>query len=133
MDDKWRTVTILFPVFVFLQVLHIFEEIWAQIYVISPFKSLMPYLIAASFVLMASLLFQMGVLLKARWAIIGAGVVLTITGIYNPIIHGIGWAITSQYFQGIGAGIFTGIPMMIFSWFLLGKVINVLINKATVC
>lgn len=48
MDEKWRTVTILFSAFVFMQVLHIFEEIWAEIYVISPFKTLLPYLVAAS-------------------------------------------------------------------------------------
>lgn len=115
MDEKWRTVTILFSAFVFMQVLHIFEEIWAEIYVISPFKTLLSYLVAASFVLMASLLFQMGVLQKARWVMIGAGVVVLITGIINPLVHGIGWAVTGQYFQGIGAGTFTGIPMLVFS------------------
>ncbi len=124
MDEKWRTVTILFPAFVFLQVINIFEEIWAHIYVISPFKTLLPYLVAASFVLMASLLFQMGVLQKARWAMIGAGVVVLISGIINPLMHGIGWAVTGQYFQGIGAGTVTGVPMLVFSVFLLGKIIS---------
>lgn len=129
MDEKWRTVTILFPAFVFMQVLHIFEEVWAEIYVISPFKTLLPYLVAASFVLMASLLFQMGVLQKARWAMIGAGIVVLITGILNPLVHGIGWAVTGQYFQGIGAGTFAGIPMLVFSGVLLGKILICIARK----
>jgi hypothetical protein len=122
MDEKWRVVTILFPAFVFFQAIHIFEEIWAEIYVISPFKTLLPYLFAASFVLMASLLFQMGVFQKARRAMIGAGVVVLITGILNPLVHGIGWAVTGQYFQGIGAGTVTGVLMLVFSGFLLFKI-----------
>ncbi len=95
-------------VLVFIQILHIFEEIAMEAYTLIPKGSLSKYLLAASGLVTLS----MGTLLLILFELVVGyyfGLVVSVLAIGNFLIHTIG-LIKNKKFKGtLAAGFFTGI------------------------
>jgi hypothetical protein len=97
-----------YTILMFLQTVHIFEEIAARAYELV--GSLNKYLLAASLLLSVSysglILMLMGVrfgtLLVAFGGLLALG---------NGIIHLVGYVKTGSYTASLGSGVFSGIPL----------------------
>jgi len=112
-------------VLVFIQILHIFEEIAMEAYTLIPKGSLSKYLLAASGLVTLS----MGTLLLILFELVVGyyfGLVVSVLAIGNFLIHTIG-LIKNKKFKGtLAAGFFTGIllgGMGVFTFILLIQVI----------
>lgn len=93
---------------ILLQVFHIFEEIAGRAYELA--GSLRTYLLAASVLVTLNVLF-LALIVLDLWAGYILGIVGATIAIGNGLVHLIGYARTGSYRQGIGAGLFTGIPL----------------------
>ena len=114
---------ILYLMMLFLQTVHIFEEIGFKAYEVV--GSLNKYLLAASFLVFASYLPLILILLDIR-----AGYYLAFFGailaLGNGIIHLIGYVKTKSFRGTVGAGVFSGIPLGIIGGIVLINLISIL-------
>ena len=112
-------------VLVFIQILHIFEEIAMEAYTLIPKGSLSKYLLAASGLVTLSMVTLLMILFEL---VVGYyfGLVVSVLAIGNFLIHTIG-LIKNKKFKGtLAAGFFTGIllgGMGVFTFILLIQVI----------
>lgn len=113
---------ILYLIMLFLQTVHIFEEIGFKAYEVV--GSLNKYLIAASFLVFASYLPLILILLDIR-----AGYFLAffaaILALGNGIIHLIGYIKTKSFRGTVGAGVFSGIPLGIIGGIVLIQLLSI--------
>jgi len=113
---------ILYLIMLFLQTVHIFEEIGFKAYEVV--GSLNKYLLAASFLVFANYLPLVLILLDIR-----AGYYLAffaaILALGNSIIHLIGYIKTKSYRGTLGAGVFSGIPLGIIGGIVLVNLISI--------
>jgi hypothetical protein len=107
----------------FLQTIHIFEEIGMKAY--EMVGSLNKYLIVASFLVFASYLPLILILLD-----INAGYYIAFFSAFlalgNGIIHLIGYIKTKSFRGTIGAGVFTGIPLGIIGGLVLIQLFSII-------
>ena len=113
---------ILYLIMLFLQTVHIFEEIGFKAYEVV--GSLNKYLIAASFLVFASYLPLILILLdiKAGYFLAFFGALLALG---NGIIHIIGFIKTKSFRGTVGAGVFSGIPLGIVGGIVLVNLISI--------
>jgi hypothetical protein len=113
---------ILYLMMLFLQTIHIFEEIGFKAYEIA--VSLNKYLWVASFLVFASYLPLVLILLEFK-----AGYYLAffaaILALGNGIIHLIGYIKTNSYRGTLGAGVFSGVPLGIIGGIVLVNLISI--------
>lgn len=113
---------ILYLIMLFLQTVHIFEEIGFKAYEVV--GSLNKYLIAASFLVFASYLPLILILLDIR-----AGYFLAffaaILALGNGIIHLIGYIKTKSFRGTVGSGVFSGIPLGIIGGIVLIQLLSI--------
>ncbi len=99
---------ILYLIMLFLQTVHIFEEIGFKAYEVV--GSLNKYLIVASFLVFASYLPLILILLDIK-----AGYFLAffaaILALGNGVVHILGYIKTKSFRGTVGAGVFSGIPL----------------------
>ena len=110
---------------ILLQVFHIFEEIAGRAYeLVGPLRT---YLFAASGLVTFNVLFLALIILDLR-----AGYLLGLVGatiaIVNGLVHLIGYARTGSYRQGIGAGLFTGVPLALAGAAVLAQLVQAIAN-----
>ena len=110
---------------ILLQVFHIFEEIAGRAYELA--GSLRKYLLVASLLVTLNVLFLALIVLDLR-----AGYILGLIGstiaIGNGLAHLIGYAKTRSYRQGIGAGLFTGLPLALVGAAVLVQLVRALVT-----
>jgi len=113
---------ILYLIMLFLQTVHIFEEIGFKAYEVV--GSLNKYLIAASFLVFASYLPLILILLdiKAGYFLAFFGALLALG---NGIIHIIGFIKTKSFRGTVGAGVFSGIPLGIIGGIVLIQLLSI--------
>ena len=113
---------ILYLIMLFLQTVHIFEEIGFKAYEVV--GSLNKYLLAASFLVFVNYLPLILILLDIR-----AGYYLAffaaILALGNGIIHLIGYIKTKSFRGTVGAGVFSGIPLGIIGGIVLVNLISI--------
>ena len=109
-----------YTILLFLQTVHIFEEIAARAYELV--GSLNKYLVVASLLLLVSysalLLMLVGVQFGSFVAIFASLVALG-----NGIIHLVGYVKTRSYTASLGSGVFSGIPLGIVGGLVLVQLI----------
>ena len=105
-----------------MQIWHIFEEIGMGAYKLA--HSLKRYLVVASILVTINFtvftLIWMDVLVGYYLGFLTSGVL----AIGNGLVHSIGWLKTRKLRDGIGAGLFTGIPLAIIGLVVLIQLIN---------
>lgn len=113
---------ILYMIMLFLQTVHIFEEIGFKAYEVV--GSLNKYLLVASFLVFASYLPLILILLdiKAGYFLAFFSAALALG---NGIIHLIGYIKTKSYRGTLGAGVFSGIPLGITGGIVLVNLISI--------
>ena len=113
---------ILYLTMLFLQTVHIFEEIGFKAYEVV--GSLNKYLIVASFLVFASYLPLILILLdiKAGYFLAFFGAILALG---NGIIHLIGYIKTKSFRGTVGAGVFSGIPLGIIGGIVLIQLLSI--------
>ncbi len=113
---------ILYMIMLFLQTVHIFEEIGFKAYEVV--GSLNKYLLVASFLVFASYLPLILILLDIK-----AGYLLAFfsaaLALGNGIIHLIGYIKTKSFRGTVGAGVFSGIPLGIIGGILLIQLLSI--------
>ena len=106
-----NTLALTYLLMMLLQIWHIFEEIGMGAYKIA--HSLGKYLVAASILVtinfVAFTLILMGIRVGYYVGLFASGIL----AIGNGLVHLFGWLKTRKLRDGIGAGIFTGIPLAI--------------------
>lgn len=107
---------ILYLMMLFLQTVHIFEEIGFIAYEVV--GSLNKYLLAASFLVFASYLPLILILLDIKTGYFLA-FFAAILALGNGIIHILGYIQTKSYRGTMGAGVFSGIPLGIIGGIVL--------------
>ena len=113
---------ILYLIMLFLQTVHIFEEIGFKAYEVV--GSLNKYLIVASFLVFASYLPLRLILLdiKAGYFLAFFGAILALG---NGFVHILGYIKTKSYRGTVGAGVFSGIPLGIIGGIVLINLISI--------
>ena len=113
---------ILYLIMLFLQTVHIFEEIGFKAYEVV--GSLNKYLIVASFLVFASYLPLILILLdiKAGYFLAFFGAILALG---NGFVHILGYIKTKSYRGTVGAGVFSGIPLGIIGGIVLINLISI--------
>jgi hypothetical protein len=105
---------------IFLQVVHIFEEIAGEAYELA--GSLGRYLRVASVLVAINVAFLAlivaGVRVGYYLGLLGAAI-----AILNGLVHLVGYARTGTFRRGIGAGLFTGIPLSAVGVIVLSRLI----------
>lgn len=108
-----------------LQIYHIFEEIGARAYVLA--GSLGKYLLVASVLVTLSFLSLALLILDLRigyfLAVVGAGIATM-----NGLVHVIGYARTKEFYESIGAGVFTSIPLGIMGIIVLFMLLRIILG-----
>lgn len=99
---------ILYIIMLFLQTIHIFEEIASKAYELV--GSLNKYLLVASVLLFVSYLALILILMEVRLGYLVA-VFSALLALGNGIIHLIGYIRTKSYTATLGSGVFSGIPL----------------------
>ena len=117
------TITFTFLLMILIQIFHIFEEIGCRIYVIM--GSLKKYLFAASGIVTLNFVFYALILLDLRIGYI-LGIFGAVTAIANGIVHLVGYFKTKSYYETVGAGVFTGIPLGITGGIVLWQLLQIL-------
>jgi hypothetical protein len=113
---------ILYLIMLFLQTVHIFEEIGFKAYEVV--GSLNKYLIVASFLVFASYLPLILILLDIK-----AGYFLAffaaILALGNGVVHILGYIKTKSFRGTVGAGVFSGIPLGIIGGIVVINLISI--------
>ncbi len=113
---------ILYLIMLFLQTVHIFEEISFKAYEVV--GSLNKYLIVASFLVFASYLPLILILLDIK-----AGYFLAffaaILALGNGVVHILGYIKTKSFRGTVGAGVFSGIPLGIIGGIVVINLISI--------
>jgi len=105
-----------------MQIWHIFEEIGMGAYKIA--HSLSKYLVVASVLVAINFLAFILILLDVPFGYFLGLFTSGILAIGNGLVHLFGWLKTRKMRDGIGAGMFTGIPLAITGIFVLVHLIN---------
>ncbi len=113
---------ILYLIMLFLQTVHIFEEIGFKAYEIA--GSLNKYLWVASFLVFASYLPLILVLLDIKTGYFLA-FFAAILALVNGFVHILGYIKTKSYRGTVGAGVFSGIPLGIIGGIVLINLISI--------
>jgi len=114
---------ILYLIMLFLQTVHIFEEIGFKAYEVV--GSLNKYLLVASFLVFASYLPLILILLDIKAGYFLAFFSATLA-LGNGIIHLIGYIKTKSFRGTVGAGVFSGIPLGIIGGIVLFNLISII-------
>ena len=117
------TIIFTFLLMILIQIFHIFEEIGCRVYVIM--GALKKYLFAASGIVTLNFAFYALILLDLRIGYI-LGIFGAVTAIANGIVHLVGYLKTKPYYETVGAGVFTGIPLGIIGGIVLWQLIQIL-------
>ncbi len=106
-------VEIWFLLLLLIQTLHIFEELGMEVYKIKEFLTIKKYIIASSIITSISMLTFIALILEL---VIGYifGIIVSIFGILNFVIHSIGFIMKKKTKGTIAAGFYTGIVLGIF-------------------
>jgi len=107
-----------------LQVYHIFEEIGGRAYAIM--GSLKKYLLAASVLVTLNFVFLSLIVLDLRAGYI-LGIIGAVMAIANGLVHLAGYAKTRTFYESIGAGVFTGVPLGIVGAVVLYQLIRAIL------
>ena len=121
--DQLTLLPFTFLLMLLFQIWHIFEEIGQKAYVVG--GTLKFYLRAASAIVGVHFGMYTLILLELRigyWA----GLLGAFFAIGNGFIHLVGYIKTKTYYESLGAGVFTGIPLGIVGGIVLWQLIRVL-------
>lgn len=119
-------VEIWFLLLLLIQTLHIFEELGMGIYQTIEFLTIKKYLFVSSIITSLSMLTYIAIILEL---VIGYffGILVSIFGIFNFIIHTLGFIMKKKTKGTIAAGFYTGIVLGIFGSVNLFLLIQLLI------
>jgi len=116
----------LYLLLMFLQILHIFEEIGLEAYKVAgglgKYLGVASILVAVNF--LALFLMVQGLTLGYILALFGA-----VLGIGNGIIHVVGYFKSRSVRGTVGAGVFTGIPFALVGTIVLVQLVQILWNS----
>ena len=115
----------LFLFLLLINIIHIFEEIFMEAYKVSPKATLLKYLIGASIIVTINMLIFLAILHDTTYGL-QFGIFSAVFAILNGIIHTIGFLMTKKVKGTLGAGFFTGIPLGIFGFMVLLRIIILL-------